>query len=1084
LPLIIQNYLWDLFYMDNNNTDQLEVQNSNNEEPSTSFVVSTLEDENDGDFSDGDLSLREAIALANQAEGTDTITFNSGLSGNVVLSLGELVINDSLTINGLGADNLTIDGNASSRIFKIDDGNAETDIDVAIDEVSITNGRAIEETTDSIGGGILNQENLTLTNSRVTGNIAETNNDANTSRGGGIYTSGTLNLIDSSISDNNGIFGGGIFSLAANVNITNSRIENNYGRFVGGGLYHQDSEINLTNSIVTGNEASFAFGGVALNNSTGNISYSTISNNVAQNSSSGGIDLSDSTGNISHSTITGNMALRESGGGINVNSSTANIENSTINNNSANSYGGGIASGLSSKTNISNSTITGNNSLQGGSGIYQRPELVIEYDQSILSGNVSLSSTIVAGNANNKDLGGDGFDSQGNNLIGNGDSANSTFISSKNDLVGTADSLIDPKLGELQDNGGSTQTNALLEGSPAIDAGSNPNNLETDQRGEGFDRTVGNGTDIGAYEVQDGGGGEIPDELIVSTLKDENDSDYSSGDLSLREAIVLANEPGGLDTITFDSKLNSGTITLNESLERDLTINDSVSIVGLGQENLTLDGGFIFNVDADTDFALDGLNLTGSKINSSGNLTLSDSTISQTVEIGSADNSAIISRGNATILDSTIKDNRGGGNVGILFESGTATIERSAITGNDSSDYAQSGVIIRSDATVDIINSTIANNKARANGGIENAGTVNITNSTLANNTGGLSAGGINNLNDGVVTLTSSLLTNNTGSASIGDVSGNGEFISGGNNLISNGDDAVGFVDGVNGDRVGSNGDDPFNPQTELLIDPNLGELQNNGGSTETFALLEGSPAIDAGSNPNNLETDQRGERFNRTVGNGTDIGAYEVQTIINNADIVGTDNRDILQGTPSGDRIFGLEGDDFIQGLDGNDSIDGGKGSDRILSGSGINTIIDGAGDDILLGGADDDIFLAANAGNDLYSGDTGKDIYVYDLNDNGLFDRDRIIDFEQREDQIAFRTLVNDPQSLDNFADLDTDNSGVLDELDARIQISNSSTVIDFSDIFGRPQGSDTITLIGVTNLDSDNFLFDEATIGTEFG
>ena len=196
-----------------------------------------------------------------------------------------------------------------------------------------------------------------------------------------------------------------------------------------------------------------------------------------------------------------------------------------------------------------------------------------------------------------------------------------------------------------------------------------------------------------------------------------------------------------------------------------------------------------------------------------------------------------------------------------MIESGTTTIKRSTIANNDSSSYAQSGIIIRSDATVDIANSTIANNKARSNSGIENAGTVNITNSTIAYNSGGLGAGGIKNFDSGTVTLTSSLLANNTGGPNVGDISGDGEFISGGNNLISNGDDATGFVDGVNGDIVGSNGDDPSNPQTDLLIDARLGELQDNGGSTQTLALLDGSPAIDAGSNPNNLENRPKGRR-------------------------------------------------------------------------------------------------------------------------------------------------------------------------------------------------------------------------------
>src|SRR5262249_16240174 len=64
----------------------------------------------------------------------------------------------------------------------------------------------------------------------------------------------------------------------------------------------------------------------------------------------------------------------------------------------------------------------------------------------------------------------------------------------------------DPKIGPLQNNGGPTFTQALLPGSPAVDAGDDsvlgsPPNLTTDQRGPGFPRKVGSHVDIGAFEV-------------------------------------------------------------------------------------------------------------------------------------------------------------------------------------------------------------------------------------------------------------------------------------------------------------------------------------------------------------------------------------------------------------------------------------------------------------------------------------------------------------------------------------------------------------------------------------------------------
>jgi hypothetical protein len=69
---------------------------------------------------------------------------------------------------------------------------------------------------------------------------------------------------------------------------------------------------------------------------------------------------------------------------------------------------------------------------------------------------------------------------------------------------------------------------------------------------------------------------------------------------------------------------------------------------------------------------------------------------------------------------------------------------------------------------------------------------------------------------------------------------------------------------------------DPSNQENMTAAQIALGALADNGGQTDTYALLPGSVAIDAGSNPDNLTTDQRGAGFLRTVGAGTDVGAYE----------------------------------------------------------------------------------------------------------------------------------------------------------------------------------------------------------------
>ena len=409
--------------------------NVSNEE----IVVSILEDENDGDFSEGDLSLREAIATA---ESGDTITFDSSLSGGTITLVdGELTIDKSLTIQGLDAGNTTIDADGNSRVFNINDGNEDTQLNVALNGLGITGSGGNSDPANrppNRGGGIFNLENLKINNASIYNNQAF-------SEGGGIYSDGTLTVKNSAIYEN-----------------------------------------------------------------------------AASNSE----------------------AFSASGGGI-ANAGTATINQSTISDNSVEGRGtrGGGIENIEGDLTITNSTISAN----FGGGIFND------------AGEVIVTSTIVANNTNpfssNDDVSGDDFVSGGNNLIsGEGviQSRNTPeiinvgaegFTDGENgDIVGTLENPIDPQLGELQNNGGSTLTQALLEESPAIDTGSNPNNLETDQRGEGFDRTVGNGTDIGAFELQTsnpGDGSNQDDDNTIATANDSGISPSGQQNLVLNDAIAF-----------------------------------------------------------------------------------------------------------------------------------------------------------------------------------------------------------------------------------------------------------------------------------------------------------------------------------------------------------------------------------------------------------------------------------------------------------------------------------------------------------------------------------------------------------------
>ena len=164
----------------------------------------------------GEGSLRSAIAQANSSEGKDTITFDQSLSGETInLTSGQLEITDDLIINGLGPTELTINGNENSRIFQINDGNDETQIEVAIKGLTVKDGEAIATTPGEIerGGAILNQEELSLSNSRIS------NNSANF--GGGIANNGSFTITNTRVANNRSSGPPGVVDAAAKAGIDN-----------------------------------------------------------------------------------------------------------------------------------------------------------------------------------------------------------------------------------------------------------------------------------------------------------------------------------------------------------------------------------------------------------------------------------------------------------------------------------------------------------------------------------------------------------------------------------------------------------------------------------------------------------------------------------------------------------------------------------------------------------------------------------------------------------------------------------------------------------------------------------------------
>jgi len=281
------------------------------------FTVTTLVDENDPSPGGADLSLREALALANADADADDIVFDSTLSGTLALAFGQLTISNSVTINGDsdndGITDITIDAHGASRIFDISGGTA------TLGHLNIINGLATG--AGGFGGGIYVHVGAaaTVVDTTLSGNSAGDS-------GGGIANLGTLTLINSTLADNDVVLSGGGLLNDGTATLTNVTMWGNEATR-GGGLNNSiNATATLTNVTIYGNEASF--GGGIRNEGTLELSNSTLSGNYASNG--GGISNLDAL-TLVNSIVAGNFAagpgpdIRNAGGYASVTYSGVNV---------------------------------------------------------------------------------------------------------------------------------------------------------------------------------------------------------------------------------------------------------------------------------------------------------------------------------------------------------------------------------------------------------------------------------------------------------------------------------------------------------------------------------------------------------------------------------------------------------------------------------------------------------------------------------------------------------------------------------------------------------------------------------------
>lgn len=954
----------------------------------SAILVNSLEDNTTA--GDGQVTLREAIAAANNdtttdlgdtGSGADTISFDPSLfsSGPATIDLSivgdttvgpsGLAITSDITIVGPdGANGLSITRDSSVanlRLFYVGSTG-----DLTLQNLTLSGGTALGNQGGSgggqggggggsagMGGALFNDGSVTLSNSTLSGNTAIGGaggaggiggfGGIGGGGGGGLNGAGQDSPFNQSVGATGGAGGGGNGGNGTGSGSGQPGTMGGFGSGGGGGGY---------GSAPGGIGGAGGFGGGAGGSGGNTPSVATggfgggaggyraiIGGGGGGGAGLGGAIFNNSgaTLTISNSTLSGNTAQGGAAGASNQGNSAGK------------GYGGAIFNRNGSVV-LTNATVSGNTAADGGLGVF------LVSDGSGNTATAAINNSILGQSDNS-------ITDFATAIIGGGNapvsSGTNNLIRNQTTFGGTADNA-DPLLGVLANNGGPTQTVALLVGSPAIGSAFPLASLSaavTDTGATTF--TVSDATSLAVGQSL-----RVDDEVVLVTAISGTTITVDRGQLNT----TAATHSSGADLALATDQRGFARSSVNDigAFER--------------QPVALASAGTITYTENDPATAID----TGITISSPDIATLASATITITNFVSGED-----------VLSFT-NDGSTMGNISGSYDSGTGilTLTSSGASATVAEWQAALRVVSYANSSED------PNTTARSIDFVVNDG---ITNSPPLTSTVNISA--VNNApvlanlettplpyapNAAATTITSTLSLSDVDSANL---TGATVQLTG----YQSGD-VLAFTDTPNITGVYSNGtltlsgsDTVANYQAALRSVTYVSSSQSPAVRTVNFQVTDGT-------DPSNIVSRTIGG-YVQVVGStinvyGTpdanaitigDTGSLQVKvdgftalidwTSVTAVNVYGYDGNDTIQinGLAAGKVLsaFGGIGNDTLkvasavtapvtlQGDDGNDLLIGGSGNDTLIGGIGNDWLNGGEGSDRLVGGDGNDVYAFDNA-------------------------------------------------------------------------------------------------------------------------